>query len=442
MDIDVGTVLEVIFGVALSACVLTAALFVTLALTQEGDLKFELDRREAPKTRRICAYLYFVSLLVGIAVVIGGGVWRVLAWVPATWDEARLAFAWLAAMSAWPIMFALAGLPGMRRTLAVNSAVTEWMRRELGFVAPSSKADIEKLAKELDRPWASLQERSIAEEKLRFATALLSRDLELETYFFQKREREEARAAAELERIQIEEQRRAALQEEIERRTASVEPALARLVHTLRTVTDVSQLQGLEEALLQHEIVIAAWHSIEELVLSVLPKTVDDVPLTQSQLAANLPRLQGVRIPQQMRVECRFETATFYRVLAVLGSEELPLAMGLRYAPSVSGLLNGFFLTAALQRSWSWPRKPEPMLTMNGLARLLIDNPLPIVSAQFQRWPPPGIRVRRTDADTYEVACLSARPPSGIAELSLTVDCGVSSKLRCRDVFNFPRNVR
>ena len=44
MDIDLGVILKIVFGVLLSLCVLAAALFVAAALTLDEDLTFR-DRK-------------------------------------------------------------------------------------------------------------------------------------------------------------------------------------------------------------------------------------------------------------------------------------------------------------------------------------------------------------------------------------------------------------
>ena len=431
MDIDFGVILKIVFGVLLSLCVLAAALFVADALTSDGGFTFGLDHGRDSTARRIGAYFRFVGLLVGIASVIGSGVWGVLAWMPDSWHEARFGIAGLAAMSALPITLALQELPRMRRTLAVNSAAIDWLLQQFRYGQTPTVDQIEKIAADTELRHNTVKERAIALAKLDFARALKSRDEKFESQILQRWERKRVEDEAE-------EARRTADKVRFERLCA----VLAKNVRPLRQIEAFLELREDEEVSLGIKQTISLWQLFKELVVSARPASIQDLPHARQQLAANIGKLAGVTLRDGAHLDIVFhgnERDGHCDAISVENGEELSLFSALQFEESVEGLLHAFFFGVALQRKWSWGhglygRDYTLLATGEELRARFIGDYLSLPVESEGEWPPPGIRLRRLDASSHEIACLVASPNGDIYDMTVKVVRGSAGALHSRTV--------
>lgn len=368
--------------------------------------------------------LFFGVAAVGWFAVVFFGVKGLLSWLPDRYADLVNSVAGGVALVSLFALPTLVNLPVLRWRLRVLEEAGSWERQTLKFTAAPSPGDLEALEQESKDARRSELEQAVAATKLGFARALVRRDEQL---------RQDAVrayvAAQDTQRVADEKARRERDEQEAEaRKSKALDELLQCALRPLPVVADLRALSPGMEALVDERVLQGAWRRLQNVFSGVFAKTQSASDETARHLQTVLAAMPVARLPAGVEVVVDFhgtERDGYRELLAVVEGARVPLWKVLAYTESVDGFLVAHYLAVALPEAWSWghgryDRDASPLLTAAGLRRAL-GEPLHLPAAESGAWPPPGVRVCRTESG-WTVSSLVARPGRGLLDAKVVFE--------------------
>lgn len=422
-------VVELMIGGVTALGVLAAAVLVWLGLSP--------NQAHSPTGKSSVAVKSVLALgAVGLVSIAFFGVRGALGWLPEGAEDLVNSAAVAVALGALLSVPELLRQPGVRWRLLVAEEAYEWGLKQVRYSMPPSDSTLHELETESTDPRRTGQERATAKLKLTFAQELRQRDdfrrEALERAFLAEQDQQKE-AADQASKAQ-------ATADEKKRREQALDALVQAATVPLPTVSDIRALTPGVEALVDLGTLQGAWRRLENIFSGSLPASPEESKPSSARLQKLLQGMSVVSLPPAAEVVIDYQGTArdgHCALFAAVDGTRTPLWQVLSYNESLEALVTAHYLAVALPEAWSWghgqyDRDASPLLTEAGLKRAL-EEPSRLPSAESGAWPPPGLRVCKTETG-FVTASLVAKPGRGLLDAKVALTDGHAVETSVTDV--------